>query len=67
MWHDRVTEAEEQGKFLRAQEKETLMRAITEEGLSVARAAQITGYDRRTITIWLRVFNAEQKFQQKQK
>lgn len=67
MWHDRVADLEDQGKWARAQEKETLLRAITEEGMSVATAAKVSGYDRRTITIWLAVFNAEHKSHQKGK
>lgn len=67
MWHDRVAEIQEQAKWARAQEKETLLKAITEEGMSVATAALVTGYDRRTITVWLAVFNAEHKSRQSQK
>lgn len=35
--------------------------AVTEQGVSVARTAASAGIDRRTLTVWLQVHNAEQK------
>lgn len=35
--------------------------AVTEQGLSVLKVATAAGIDRRTLTVWLQVHNAEQK------
>jgi transposase-like protein len=35
--------------------------AVTVTGLSVKKVAETAGIDRRTLTVWLQVHNAEQK------
>lgn len=39
--------------------------AVTVGGLSVLKVATLAGIDRRTLTVWLQVHNAEQKGRQK--
>lgn len=65
MYRDRIAEIDESSRFARASLKETVLRAITRNELSVAKAAELSGWDRRTIKIWLDLFNLEQKYQQK--
>jgi len=49
----------------RAAVRERALYAVTHYGVSVVRAATAAGVDRRTLTVWLQVFNAEQKSQKK--
>jgi hypothetical protein len=49
----------------RAAVRERALYAVTHYGLSVVRAATAAGIDRRTLTVWLQVWNAEQKAQKK--
>jgi transposase-like protein len=39
--------------------------AVTEQGVSVLRAATTAGIDRRTLNVWLQVHNAEVKARKK--
>lgn len=61
MYRERLAEIEEQWKFTRAAARANLIKVITEEGVSVATAALVSGNDRRTITVWLQIHNAEEK------
>jgi len=61
MYRDRLAEIEESWKFTRESARQNLMRAITEEGMSVATAAKLSGCDRRVVTTWLKVWNVEHK------
>lgn len=62
------TEGERLAKMFR-QHREDLravaLRAVTHYGVSVVRAATAGGMDRRTLTVWLQVFNAENKGREK--
>lgn len=49
----------------RAAVRERALVAITHYGVSIARASAAAGVDRRTLTTWLQVWNAEQKGRQK--
>jgi len=65
MYRDRLAEIEDNWKITRQGARLTLLKAITEEGLSVATAAAESGHHRQTIKHWLDVYNAEQKLSQK--
>ena len=45
----------------RADLRAEAIHAVTEHGFSVLKAATAAGIDRRTLTVWLMVHNAEQK------
>jgi O-methyltransferase involved in polyketide biosynthesis len=49
----------------RAAVRERALTAVTHYGISVMRAAQEAGIDRRTLTTWLQVHNAENKGRRK--
>jgi DNA-binding NtrC family response regulator len=61
MFADRMAEMEESYKVTRAAERALLLQAITQEGMSVAAAAKMSGHNRKTITVWLQIYNAEKK------
>ena len=67
MYRDRLAEIEESWKFARAAAKANLLECITREQISLARAAEMSGHDRRTIKVWLDLWNAEHKNEQKKK
>jgi len=67
LWKAQLDEIEQQWKVLRAQARAELLDAITEHGISVAKASRITGHHRQTIKIWLDIYNAEHKNAAKQK
>lgn len=54
-------------KFKRHREdlRNEAIHAVTVGGLSVLKVATNAGIDRRTLTVWLQVHNAEQKGRQK--
>lgn len=52
-------------KMHRQDLRAALICAVTECGLSVKKAAETAGMDRRTVTVWLQVHNAEQKGRRK--
>lgn len=56
-----LAEHEAQWKELRQHSRDLTMRLITEYGESVNRAAYLSGHHRNTITIWLKIHNAEVK------
>ena len=56
---------EERWKIYRQTSKELTVRLITEHGYSIARAAELSGHHRQTITIWLKIHNAEMKSAQR--
>jgi hypothetical protein len=60
-----VSQVEKEWKELRAQSRKNTLELITELGVSVARAHQITGHHRATITTWLQIHNAEKKSAQR--
>ena len=60
-----LRQAEKDWKDLRALSKRITLELVTEHGLSVAKVAQMSGHTRQTIKIWLDVWNAEQKSEQK--
>lgn len=61
----RHTEAD--WKDLRALSRKITLELITEHGISVAKAAKLSGHSRVTIKTWLDVLNAEEKGRQSQK
>lgn len=61
MYQDKLQEQEEQWKFTRLAYRQTLVLAVVEEGLSVAKVAHIAGIDRRMLTLWLQLHAAEEK------
>ena len=60
-----LRQAEKEWKDLRALSRRITLELVTEHGLSVAKASQMSGHTRQTIKIWLDVWNAEHKHQQK--
>lgn len=52
---------EEQLKLSRERSRAYVLQAITETGLSVAKAAELSGHHRQSITLWLQIHNAEKK------
>jgi transposase len=61
MYKERLAEIEESWKFAREAARANLLQAITEGGLSVAKASELSGHSRQTISTWLQVWNATQK------
>lgn len=53
--------SEEALKLARERSRAYVIQAITEQGLSVAKAAELSGHHRQTITLWLQIHNAEKK------
>lgn len=53
--------SEEQLKLARERSRAYVIQAVTEQGLSVAKAAELSGHHRQTITLWLEIHNAEKK------
>jgi len=51
----------EQFRIHREDLRAEAIHAVTVNGISVLRAATAAGIDRRTLTVWLQVHNAEQK------
>jgi len=60
-----LTAIEERWKIYRQTSKDLTVRLITEHGYSVARAAELSGHHRQTISIWLKIHNAETKAAQR--
>jgi hypothetical protein len=58
---DTLAAIESSWKDYRAQSKALTVRLITEHRYSVARAAELSGHHRQTISIWLKIYNAENK------
>lgn len=56
-----LAKIEDEFKFWRAASRKNVLEMITEQGVSVARAALLSGHHRATITVWLQVHNAEKK------
>jgi hypothetical protein len=56
-----LADHEAEWKKLRQHSRDLTMRLITEHGMSVNRAADISGHHRNTIAIWLKIHNAETK------
>jgi hypothetical protein len=56
---------EERWKIYRQTSKELTVRLITEHGYSIAKAAELSGHHRASISIWLKVYNAENKAAQR--
>jgi hypothetical protein len=52
---------EEQLKESRERSRAYVLQAVIEQGLSVAKAAELSGHHRQSITLWLQIHNAEQK------
>lgn len=48
-------------KMARDLSRQIVLEAITEEGISVAKASEISGHNRATVTTWLQIHNAEKK------
>jgi hypothetical protein len=67
MYRERLQEIEESWAFAREAARANLIKAITEEGISVAKASELSGHDRRVIKNWLDIHNALQKARQKAK
>jgi len=56
---------EEAFKAHRNELRERAIVAVTHYGLSVKKAAETAGIDRRTLTVWLQVHNADEKRRKK--
>ena len=52
---------EERWKIERAHNKALTVRLVVQHGLSVAKAADLTGHHRNTVSLWVQIHNAEQK------
>lgn len=57
---------QEQFASHRERVRERALTAVTHYGLSVQRVAATVGIDRRTLTVWLQVHNAEQRARRSQ-
>lgn len=55
---------EREWKYWRDQSKLLTVKLVTEHGVSVAKASNLSGHHRNTIGIWLQLHNAEQKGRQ---
>jgi hypothetical protein len=60
-----LAKQEDDWKFWRAHSRKLTLELVTEHGISVAKASQLSGHTRQTIKIWLDVHNAEQKGRRK--
>lgn len=56
-----LEEHEAQWKELRRQSRDLTLRLITEYGESINRASYLSGHHRNSVTLWLKIWNAEQK------
>lgn len=56
---------EREWKHWRMQSRTLTLELVTMHGFSVAKASQISGHHRATITAWLQVHNAEQRGRKK--
>lgn len=56
---------EREWKMLRATSRATVIRLITQHGLSVAKASALSGHHRTSITVWLDIHNAENRAAQR--
>lgn len=54
-------EREESLKKAREISRDTCVQAVVIGGISVAKAAELSGHSRQSITLWLQIHNAEQK------
>jgi len=61
----RLEGIEREWKFWREQSRALTIRLITVRGVSIAKASALSGHHRTTITVWLKIHNAEQKNRQK--
>lgn len=61
MYRERIQEQEDALKFTRNAARQNLVLAIVREGISISIASELSGTDRRMITLWLQIHNAEQK------
>lgn len=61
-----LVKAEDELKSWRAHSRKLTLELITEHGVSVAKAAQLSGHHRATIKIWLDLWNAEHKWDVKE-
>jgi predicted DNA-binding protein (UPF0251 family) len=52
---------EERWKIERAHNKALTVRLVVQHGLSVAKAADLTGHHRNTVSLWVQIHNAEEK------
>lgn len=52
---------EREWKTLRETSRATTIRLVTQHGVSVAKASQLSGHHRNTIMIWLQIHNAAEK------
>lgn len=52
---------EESLRLSRERSRAYVIQAITKQGISVAKASDLSGHHRNTITLWLQIHNAEIK------
>lgn len=52
---------EEQLKESRERSRGYVIQAVTEHGISVSKASELSGHHRNSITLWLQIHNAEIK------
>jgi hypothetical protein len=62
---EKLTVIEREWKSWRDQSRTLTLELVTLHGVSVARASQLSGHHRNTITAWLNVHNAETRAQKK--
>lgn len=56
---------EERWATERAHHKALVVRLVTQHGLSVAKAADVAGIHRNTVSLWVQIHNAEEKARKK--
>lgn len=61
MTNTTLDKVQEEFRYWRAHSRKITLELVTEHGVSVAKASQLSGHTRQTIKIWLDVHNAEQK------
>jgi hypothetical protein len=52
---------EERWKIERAHNRELTVRLVVQHQLSIARAVELTGHHRNTVSLWVQIHNAEEK------
>jgi predicted DNA-binding protein (UPF0251 family) len=52
---------ENRWKIERAHNKALTVRLVVQHGLSVQKAADLTGHHRNTVSLWVQIHNAEEK------
>lgn len=64
---EKLAVIEREWKHWRDQSKSITLELVIEDGLSVAKAAELSGHHRNSIKVWLDLWNAEQNVARKSK